>query len=492
MARVRTSLDTQKQILELHSQGRRIRAIAKILGKSRKTVRKIISQGEALKDIYQPSWAKEVDWSHVQNEVRRGVTLKQLYREYNLSSSEASFRRHWKRCSEILTATDQVTMRLEHKPAEKTFFDFCDGLYITDPKTGNKKRTQLLCGVMPFSSYTFGEFVWDQKQPTMMRAMENAFYYFGGTSSYVTVDNLKSGVTRAHLYDPDVNKTFVDFANHYGFAVIPARPRKPRDKAANEGGIGVIQRQFFQEVRDRIFYSLADLNAFFREYLERLNTDKMKDWGVSRRERFANETLLLKTLPVSRYEIAEWKSAIVHSDCHIQVDKKFYSVPYQYVSQTVRVKKTDKLIDIFNNELEPIATHLRIKGTDRCSTIEAHYPEKKLALARFEVKHALSQASKIGPTTELFVKTLVETAHPLQFLRRAQGILQLFKSGQISQPAMEYACNLGMNHKKMTYNYIKAAAIYFDKYGARPKLTSSPPARAPGSIYLHSDYNNNP
>lgn len=490
MTRLRTSLDTQKQILELHSQGRGIRSIAKILRKSRKTVRKIIKQDEAVTDIYQPPWAKEIDWAYVQKEVARGVTLKQLFKEYNLTTSEASFRRHWQRYSKLFVSAEQVTMRLDHKPGEKMFFDFCDGLYITDRATGIKKRTQLLCGAMPFSSYTYAEFVWDQKQPTMMRAMENAFYYFGGISSYLTVDNLKSGVTRAHLYDPDVNKTFVDFANHYGFAVIPARPEKPRDKAANEGAIGVIQRQFFQEVRDKTFYSLTELNTFLKKYLEQLNTDVMKDWGVRRRERFETEKSILKSLPVSRYEIAEWKSAIVHSDCHIQIDKKYYSVPFQFVGQTVRVKKTEKLIDVFNNELEPIATHARIKGPERCSTVEAHYPEKKLALARFEVKHALNQATKIGPTTEIFIKTILETPHPLQFLRRAQGVLRLFQSGHVSQPAMEYACTLGLNHKKMTYKYVKDAATYFDKNGARPKLTGTPPVRTTGAIYLHNDYNN--
>jgi len=123
------------------------------------------------------------------------------------------------------------------------------------------------------------------------------FAYFGGVTPYVVVDNLKSGVLRAHLYDPDVNPTYCDFANHMGFAVLPARPFKARDKAAGESNIGVIQRDFFQEVRNRTFYSLADLNTAFRHYLERLNHAVMKDYGISRAQRFEGEKEGLKDLP---------------------------------------------------------------------------------------------------------------------------------------------------------------------------------------------------
>jgi transposase len=168
---------------------------------------------------------------------------------------------------------DQVTIRLEHKPGEKTQIDFSDGLWITEPATGNKRQTQFFLGVLPFSSYTFGEFVLDQKLPTFIAVQERMFAFFGGVSPYVVVDNLKSGVHKPHLYDPDVNPTYCDFANRTGFAVLPARPYKARDKGSGESAIGVVQRGFFQEVRNRIFYSLEELNQALREYLERLNRE---------------------------------------------------------------------------------------------------------------------------------------------------------------------------------------------------------------------------
>ena len=156
------------------------------------------------------------------------------------------------------------------------------------------------------------------------------FGFFGGVTPYVVVDNLKSGVNRAHLYDPDVNPVYCDFANHMGFAVLPARPFKARDKASGESNIGVIQRGFFQEVRNRTFYSLSELNACFRDYLKRLNHSVMKDYGISRAQRFEEEKKVLKPLPPSRFEMSEWHSAKVHPDCHIQVEKNFYSLPFVY------------------------------------------------------------------------------------------------------------------------------------------------------------------
>ena len=157
-----------------------------------------------------------------------------------------------------------MTIRLDHKAAEKSQIDFCDGLFITDRVTGNKTLTQFFLGVLPFSSYFFGEFVWDQKLPTFIAVQSRMFAYFGGITPYVVVDNLKSGVHKADLYDPDVNPSYCDFANHMGFAVLPARPYKARDKGAGECHIGVVQRSFFQEVRNRVFYSLHDLNEALR------------------------------------------------------------------------------------------------------------------------------------------------------------------------------------------------------------------------------------
>ena len=161
--------------------------------------------------------------------------------------------------------------------------------------TGNKTLTQFFLGVLPFRLIILQQVVLNQKLSTFIGVQSRMFAYFGGITPYVVVDNLKSGVNKADLYDPDVNPTYCDFANHMDFAVLPARPRKPRDKGSGECHIGVVQRGFFQEVRNRVFYSLHELNQTLRDYLYRLNQDVMKDYGVSRNPALRGREKAVKT-----------------------------------------------------------------------------------------------------------------------------------------------------------------------------------------------------
>ena len=232
MAKERTSVRMQAQIKTLSEQGHSIRRIARILRLSRRTVRKF------LETTVQPaaessSWMETVDWENVRQEVYgKGTTVKQIQREVAPEVAYVKFWRVFREKVSVQASPDQVTIRLDHKPAEKTQIDFCDGLFLTDAVTGHKTLTQFFLGVLPFSSYFFGEFVLDQKLSTFIGVHQRMFAYFGGITPYVVVDNLKSGVNKADLYDPDVNPTYCDFANHMGFAVLPARPRKPRDKGS--------------------------------------------------------------------------------------------------------------------------------------------------------------------------------------------------------------------------------------------------------------------
>lgn len=484
MAKERTSVRMQAQIKMMKDQGCSIRAIAKALGVSRKTVRKFFGETDPPKDPSPPAaethWAMRVNWDQVRGEVYgKGCTIKQIHREV---APEVPYVAFWRAFREQAPLSPEVTIRLHHKPGEKTQIDFCDGIGITDSRTGKVVPTQLFVGVLPFSSYTFGEFVENQKLPTFIGVQERMFVFFGGVTPYVVPDNLKSGVSQAHWYDPDVNPTYCDFANHTGFAVLPARPYKPRDKGAGESAIGVIQRSFFQEVRNRTFYSMGDLNAAFRDYLRRLNSEVMKDYGVSRGQRFDEEKKFLKPLPADRFQLSEWRSAKVHPDCHIQVGKNFYSVPFLYVGQKVRVRLTEKMVEVFNDGAEPITAHGRLAGTSQFSTLDSHYPEAKVSVARFEVHHAEDQAKRIGPHVEKLVAELLEGDHPLRHLRRVQGILRLIKSNQVSPEALDYACSRGLIFRKTRLAYIKSCAVHFQKNGLKPKLVA--PQRSPETVHL--------
>lgn len=484
MATVKVSVAMQKQILELHFKGYSGRKIAKSLKVSRRTIKRVIARGEAIASSSEPLWAKLIDWEKVRLEVSRGVQLNILAKEH--AGDKISYVQFWRQFYKIYPAVPTVTMRLDHTPGEKIFFDYTDGIDVVDRSTGEIKTTSLMCGVVAMSSYTFGEFTLTQRRDELMRSMENAFRFFGGVSPYVTVDNQKAAVDTAHWYDPDVNPGFVDFANHWGFAVIPARPYRPKDKAGNECGIGVIQRQFFQEVRGKTFYSLDELNREFRIYLDRLNVAIMKDWGVSRLERFSGERNLLKPCPMQNWEVSEWKSPKVHADCHVQVQKKFYSVPYKYVGLEVRAKITAKMIEIFDRDLNPLAAHARLLGKEIYSTDKRHYPEEKVALTQFSVKLAIKNAGAVGPETLALANYLLTGEYPLKYLRRVQGILRLFESARVSRAALEYAAKMGMTYGKHQFGYIQSTAQYFDKNGNKPTIVRTAPKRDVSSMYLHN------
>ena len=485
MAITRETVSMQNQILELHRQGRSDRAIAKIVGKNRRTVTRIIARGEAIHpNVENPEWAKSIDWEKVRLEVSRGTQINILAREH--AGDRISYVQFWRQFHKNYPELPTVTMRLTHKPGERSYFDYTEGIDVIDRETGEIKTTQLMCGVMAMSSLTYGEFTWTQKRDDLTRSMENTFRYFGGVTPYVTVDNQRAAVDKAHWYDPDVNPTFVDFANHWSFAVIPARPYKPRDKGANESAIGVVQKQFYQEVRDQKFYSLDELNNAFRKYLERLNNVVMKDWGVSRRDRFDGERSLLQPCPIENWEQSEWRKAKVHADCHVQVLKKFYSVPYQFVGREVRVRLTSKLVEIFDQDLNSLSSHARLLGKETHSTNSNHYPAEKVALTQFSVQLALREAEKIGDETMKLVAQLLSGSYPLKYLRRVQGILRLHQTARVTRQALEHAAKMAVQFNKLHYQYIQNTAEYFDKNGNRPSVVRLAPKRDLDQMYLHN------
>ena len=485
MAAVKVSIAMQEQILKLHREGVAARKIAKTLKVSRNTVKKIIARGElARPGAIEPEWSKKIDWEKVRLEVSRGIGLNILAREH--AEGTISYVQFWRQFHKKYPEVPQATMRLEHVPGERMYFDYTEGIDIIDRETGEIKQTQLMCGVLAMSSYTFGEFTMTQKRGDLTRSMENAFRFFGGVTPYVTVDNQRAAVDKAHWYDPDVNPTFVDFANHWGFAVIPARPFRPRDKGANESGIGVVQKQFYQEVRDQKFYSLDELNRTFRTYLDRLNSALMKDWGVSRMARFEGERALLKPCPVENWEQSEWRKAKVHADCHVQVLKKFYSVPYAHVGREVRVRVTSRLIEVFDQDLSPLCSHARLHGRETHSTDSRHYPPEKVACAQFSVQLALREAEKIGSETEKLVGQLLSGSYPLKYLRRVQGILRLHQSGRVTRAGLEHASKMAMQFNKLHFQYVQNAAEHFDKNGNRPVVVRAAPVRDPNQMYLHN------
>jgi hypothetical protein len=483
----RKSREVKNQIMELHRRGIGKKRIGLMLGISKNTVKGVIrDEGEhcaVVPSLLDEGWSGQVPWDQIRVELgKRYTTIKCLHTDY--APEGIPYLRFWRELQRRVPQdmADQARIRFQYKPGERVEIDYCDGIPITDPRTGTRRLTHLFAGVSAFSDYTFGEFVMTQKRDEFIASQERMHHFFGGVFDYVVVDNLKSGVHQAHIYDPDVNPVYVDYSNHMGFAVLPARPSTPRDKPAIEGGIGVIQRQFFAEVRNRTFYSLAELNVCFREYLGRLNNAVMKDYGVTRSERFTEERLVLKPLPAAPFEVAEYRMAKVHPDCHIQVDKNFYSVPYPLIGQTLRVRTTVRIVEVFNGDHESVAVHSRQRGCGKFSTYDAHYPEQKLAAVRFDVQLAKKESSRIGPETAKLVEELLCGSHPLRYLRRVQGLLRLRRSH--TAQAMEFACHQAMLFGRPRLAYITDCAKRFDLGGTRLKAVGVP-ERDPSNIYLH-------
>jgi hypothetical protein len=318
-----------------------------------------------------------------------------------------------------------------------------------------------------------------QKTRDFVESHERMWAYFGGVTPYVVLDNLKAGVTKPHRYDPDINPMYCDYANHAGFAALPARVRTPRDKAAVEAAIGVIQRDFFDRHRATKFYSLVELNTAFRLFLDDLNTRIMTDYGVSRRDRFATEKDLLRRLPEKPYEVFEWKTARVHPDCCIELARSVYSVPYRYAHQNVRVKYSARMVIILTETAtETIAVHPR-QPRFKHSIVPEHMPPANAQLASFDVRRVQKFAENIGPETTAYVDWQLDNdpEHPLRALRRLLGMMRLIEAESATREAMEHAARLARNFRRRELSYLKSCVKAFKPSGERLRLVSAPERR---------------
>ena len=343
---------------------------------------------------------------------------------------------------------------------------------------------------LPFSQKVFAEFSASQKLPSFIESHERMWIFFGGVTPYTTPDNLKSAVTRAHIYDPDLNKNFCSYANHAGFAVLPARPFKPRDKASVEGSIGILQRTFFESVRKRTFASLAELNGELKPFLNNFNAQIMKDYGVSRNERFEHESTFLLPLPVEKFEMSEWKISIVHPDCHIQVSNGLYSVPWTYVGKKVRVRLTSRIVEIFDSESTLlIYTHTRSQKLGLRKTDENHWPPEKRAHLSFDMCSAKVQAFAVGPTTGRLVSELFAEPFPLRYLRLVQGILRLVNSSKFTSADLEYAAQAALNHSNYRLKYLTDCCQFHARGGSRLRAVGDEsllPTRQLATVHLQT------
>lgn len=302
------------------------------------------------------------DFAHIQRELSRpGVTRLLLWQEYKAQHPDglqySAFCDHFR----AFLQTAEPVMRFEHRAGDKCFVDYAgQTAEVIDRSSGEIRQAQIFVAVLGCSNYTYAEASWTQALADWLGAHVRALTFFGGAPAAIVPDNLKSGVDRAHRYDPDLNRAYAEFAEHYGLAILPARVRKPRDKSKVETAVQIVERWILARLRNRQFFSLAELNAAIEKLLIELNERPFQKLDGSRRSRFIElDRPALKALPPRPYEYAQWKLAKVHPDYHVEVDHAYYSVPYKHIGERVEVRLSARMIEIFAKR-QLIASHVRL------------------------------------------------------------------------------------------------------------------------------------
>lgn len=365
-------------------------------------------------------------------------------------------------------------MRQHHGAGDKVFVDYSGKkLAIVDRDTGVVREAEIFVGVLGASNYTYAEASWTQGLADWIGAHVRMFRDFGGVPRLVVPDNLKSGVHKASFYDPELNRSYAMMASHYGVGILPARPRKPRDKAKVEAGVRLAQTYILGRLRRQTFFSLAEANAAVVAVLDRLNRHVMRRLGVSRRDLL--ETLdrpSLRALPEVDYEFAEWRLARVSLDYHVEVAGYFYSVPHGLIREQVAVRATARTVEVFHRGRR-VAAHQRRYGGRRHGTDPDHMPSAHRHYAEWTPERFRRWGRSIGPSTEgLVLAILADRPHPEQGFRTCLGVLRLFKDlGPIRAEAVSArAVAIGA----LTYKSI--ASIVASKLDRRSPATEAPAA----------------
>ena len=413
------------------------------------------------------------DFQQVYKELKRrkGVTLGLLWEEYKEQHPNGYQYSWFCQNYRIWTGRLDVVMRQDHRAGEKLFVDYAgQTVPVIDRLTGEITQTQIFVAVLGASNYTYAEATKSQKVEDWIGSHVRTFTFMGGVPELVVPDNLKSGVSKTCRYEPDVNPTYLDLANHYNTAILPARVRKPRDKAKAEAGVLLVERWILARLRNHTFFSLAELNQEIHKLLVHLNTKPFKKLPGSRQSQFEQlDKPALKALPTTPYRIAHWKKATVNIDYHVEVEGHYYSVPYQLVKKKLDVRYTDKTVEMLHKG-KRVASHLRNNFRGRHTTIKEHMPKRHQKYLEWTPDRFKLWARKIGPQTETLIDNLLRSrAHPQQAYRAILGILRLSKS--YGDDRLEAACQRALHFNAMSYRSI--ASILKNNLDKKPPTTKT-------------------
>jgi len=450
----RLSMRHIREVLRLHhSVGMSQRAVARSLGLAQGTVSKYLNRTRRagltwplppeldddvrLEDrLYPPASdlpsdeRPQPDWAVVHRELRRqSVTLMLLWEEYCDTTSDG-FSYSWfcERYKEWAGRL-KLSLRQVHVAGEKLFVDYSGHtMEVVDGLSGEVLSTQIFVAVLGASNYTYVEATLTQSLPDWISSHVRAFSFFGGVARQTVPDNLKAGITRACFHEPMVNRTYADLARHYGTAILPARPYRPKDKAKAEVGVQIVGRWILARLRNRRFFSLAALNEAIHDLLADLNDRTLRGWGRSRRQLFDElDRPALIELPAEPYEYAEWKRCRVNLDYHVEIATHYYSVPHGLARQEVEARITGRTVEIFLRG-KRVASHLRSTLAHRPTTVAEHMPSSHRRYRDWTHERIRRDAAKVGPDADTLIEVILRSRpHPEQGFRSAIGILGLVK-----------------------------------------------------------------
>jgi transposase len=395
-------------------------------------------------------------WSAVHQDLKRpGVTLQLVWSEYRAvhptGYAYSQFCDRYRRWARAL----KPSMRQVHRAGEKLFVDFSGTRpSLIDATTGELVLVELFVGVLGASGLIYAEATRRQDLACWVHAHVGMVEYYGGSTAIWVPDNLKSGVTTANYYEPEINRTYAELAHHYGAIVLPARAAHPKDKPKVEVSVQIAQRWILAVLRHQTFFTLGDLNAAIRTCLETINARPMQGVGVSRRTLFEQlDRPRLRPLPPTRYELATWKPCRVNIDYHVEVERNWYSVPYQLVHARVEARLTQTTLEVFLTGRR-VASHARLSGRGRYATDVAHMPRAHRAHAEWTPSRLIGWADQTGPATGRLVAGILERRpHPEQGYRACLGLMRLGRIHGLDR--LDAACHRAERLRSYSYRTVE-------------------------------------
>lgn len=483
MANKPVSMSKIRHVLQLVSQGRSKLLIASQTGVSRNTLKKYLKAFEcsglsftevnALSDadleaLFIKPLEKPIDprlqtlfslFAAMDKELKRkGVTRFLLWQEYRRTHPDGYGISQFKHYFAQWRAQVNPSMRMEHKAGDKLYVDFAgDKLTIIDKQSGEVQSVEVFVAILGASQLTYVEAVTSQQKEDFIAACEGALHYYGGVPAAIVPDNLKSAVIKSSKYEPVLNETFADFAQHYGTTVLPARAYHPQDKALVEGAVKIVYNRIYAKLRTKQYFTLDDLNKAILVALEEHNAALLKGRNYSRRQQFEEvERQALAPLPPLRYELKKHLFATVMKNGHVSLsaDKHYYSVPYRFIGKKVKLMYSRNTVEVFYH-YERIALHKRTKSPYNYTTDKEHMASTHRFVSDWTPERFLNWAATIHDDVRLYIlKILDRKQHPEQGYKSCVGILSFAK--KVGNERLIKACQRALGYGIYNYKTIQS------------------------------------